>query len=123
MTPQETAAAAAMRAAGMSDGAIARSLSPPVTRQHVHAVLGRRAAPSVRPRKPRPAPPAKLEDFPACLRAWRGRLGLSQRDAAEALRIKPMTLALWERRHSGCSLESAIVYLMEFVENKLTRNG
>jgi DNA-binding transcriptional regulator YiaG len=117
MTPQEIAAARRMRKAGISDAAIAAGMQPPVTRQHVHAMLGPRA------RKPAQTPPVstpiETESFAAALKAWRTRHGLTQRSAAALLRVNYQSVSFWETKRQGCALASSIMLLMKLLTKDL----
>lgn len=119
MTPLETSLARAMRAEGASDAAIAAAMVPPVTRQHVHSVLGprRRTAIAVKPRSVT-APTISRSDFAVALRGWRARHSLTQVEAAQRLQVSSHCIAMWECEHAGCALAGAVLHLMRLLDRK-----
>lgn len=119
MTPSEFKLARRMRREGASDSAIAESMSPPVTRQHIHATLGPRRRVKATPKPAAFTIPSKPE-FAATLRGWRARRGLTQHAAADLLHVNRSIYGFWEREYTGCALAAAILLLMQLLDEKET---
>ena len=119
MTPENKALARALRARGLPDAEVGRRLSPPCSRQYLHRELGRRESPPARRKGAAPLAPLRpVADFGARLKAWRGRLGLSQAQAAGALRVKRPNVAAWEAGRARCPHAPALTVLMDLIESE-----
>lgn len=113
MPPTRIERGHAMRRDGLTDLEIAERLG--VTRQRVHALLG-----------PRPAEPARRIDPPAVvapgqlaarLRGWRARHGMTQAEAAAALRVPLKTFHNWEYGR-GCALAELVAMTVDLLESR-----
>jgi DNA-binding XRE family transcriptional regulator len=60
-----------------------------------------------------------IEEFSSALREWRKRMGMTQVQAADALRVNKMSIYCWETERQSCALAKSLMLLMELIEQDM----
>ena len=104
-----------LREGNVSDALIAAAFG--TTRQNVHKLLG----PRQRSETLCEMPEISAIDFPAQLKAWRKKHGLSIIEAAELIGVSPSIWGQWEIEYRRCTFSKVLLLCLTLLGEKMVR--